>query len=191
MDRFIFCANFIKKQEGGFNYISGDTGGMTIFGIARNFNKKCKFWQRIDSLLPGSYKLQDIYESSAISKTITNTIKQDKSAMKEIDDIYYSYWSRCRAYSLPEPLDLIHFDTFFNMGTTANKLLQKWAGVEQDGILGPISMSAIKQCTRPPKDLLLLRWEYYKSRKNFNKFCNGWKKRLNHLAKSCNISITF
>lgn len=192
MDRFIFCTNIIRNIEGGFNYIKEDKGGMTIFGISRVFNKDCLFWDRIDQLLTPYDLKHNIYGTSARSKQITNIIAQDKDAMKEINDIYYNkYWASSRAYSFKEPLDLIHFDAFFNMGETANKIIQKWAGVEQDGILGKKSMKAIKECQKMPKDLLLLRWEYYKTRENFKTFKKGWKSRLEELAKTAGITVKF
>lgn len=190
MDRFTKCYEFIKKAEGGFNCLPSDTGGMTIFGIARKFNPDCAFWAKVDSLLDKGDLDAPVGGNSIVSKRITHLIVQDKEAMDEIRKVYYNrYWVASHAYQLPAPLDMIQMDAYFNMGITANKILQNWCGAEQDGIIGKNTLKAIRDCKNPIPELFSLRWDYYCTRPNFNKFGNGWKNRIKTLALACGFDI--
>jgi lysozyme family protein len=54
------------------------------------------------------------------------------------------YWDRIQGDILPPPLALLVFDAAVNLGTSrAVQLLQAALGVEQDGRLGPLTLTAI------------------------------------------------
>jgi lysozyme family protein len=179
-------------QEGGFNSIPDDGGGMTILGIARNFNPGCAFWQLIDKNLTPAEKSRKIVGNSDVSNRITALIKSDRAAMQEIQSVYDKrYWIASRAYTFGAPLDLIIMDGYFNMGAASSKILQQWCGAVQDGVIGRQTVAAIGACKCPLSSLLMIRWNYYKTRPTFKIFGNGWRNRLIALAKKCNIVVEF
>jgi lysozyme family protein len=183
---------WIMAQEGGFNCLKSDAGGMTIMGIARKFNPDCQFWKLIDNALTDAEKSRDITGSSATSRRITDMIKSNYSAMQEIQSVYDKrYWIASRAYTFGAPLDLIIMDGYFNMGAASSKILQQWCGAVQDGIIGRQTVAAIGACKCPISDLLIMRWRYYQTRPTFKIFGNGWRNRLIALAKKCNIVLEF
>jgi|WetSurSiteA1Bulk_404760.scaffolds.fasta_scaffold68802_1 lysozyme family protein len=108
-DIFERCIKVILKNEGGYSNNSADPGGETNMGIAKKF-----------------YPNEDI-------KNMTK-----ERAM----EIYYKdYWSPMHLEKLKDDnLVLQVFDFGVNAGIrTSIKLLQTIVGVEDDGILGPIS----------------------------------------------------
>ncbi len=69
-------------------------------------------------------------------------------------DIYFNdYWLRARCDDMPAYIAMAVFDTAVNMGvTTAAKLLQRAAGVTDDGIIGPKTLGAVYRLS--PESLL-------------------------------------
>jgi len=63
--------------------------------------------------------------------------------------IYHTdYWNHCKCLNLPGALQYIVFDTAVNCGQgTAIMLLQKCAGIEQDGIIGQQTFDAAQRVT--------------------------------------------
>lgn len=189
MKRFDEIVDFMHKMEGGFNNIANDPGGMTIFGISRRSHPNCKFWVMIDHSLTELELSKNILSGSPCSIRITNMIKQDQSAMDQIQSIYCNdYWVKSRAYALPMPLDALLMDSVFNSGDRAKKWVQRWAGVPQDGIIGPQTMAAIKACQRNPAELLQMRWDFMKTLPTFKIFNLGWARRLIALAAFCKLN---
>lgn len=195
MDRFIKCYEFIKKMEGGYNCVKGDTGGQTIFGIAQAFNSDLLVWDEIlgqygDEIDTALKMGNSITGNNPLARKITAWVAGRPDLMSEIKACYYHrYWIPSHAYQLPAPLDMIQMDAYFNMGVTANKILQNWCGVEQDGIIGKNTLKAVRDCKNPIPELFYLRWDYYCTRPNFNKFGKGWKNRIKTLALACGFDI--
>jgi len=91
------------------------------------------------------------------------------------------YWDRCKCDLLPSKLALHIFDFAVNSGNIkAIKDLQKMVGVDDDGIIGPKTMEAIKKhsesnliaayCNARVNFLQLLKtWDVYK---------RGWVRRI-------------
>lgn len=194
MERFDKTFEFIKRVEGGYNKIPSDTGGQTIFGIAQAFNKDLALWGEIKAKYGDEIAKQSrITGSNPLSKKITRWVASRPDLMQEIRDCYYNrYWVASCAYCFDAPLDAILFDSYFNMGIAAKRLLQEWAGVPEsnrDGILGKQSKAAIRACQKSPAEYIRLRWEYYQTRPSFAAHGNGWRNRLLELANFCNIKI--
>lgn len=56
------------------------------------------------------------------------------------------YWTPSHAADLPEPLDMVHFDTAVNSGVhEAATLLQQACQVTTDGEIGPVTLAAAKE----------------------------------------------
>jgi len=128
-------------------------------------------------------------------------------------EIYFrDYWNSAtaklllktnqRAYcdALPWPLNFAHFDCTVNVGNRkvaldgtlvrhgrANAILQRAAGVEDDGYIGPVTLAAIARMS--PVDLALKaiaeREKYYRSRDPWaDGFKKGWLARTARLLKA-------
>ena len=104
----------------------------------------------------------------------------------EVKKIYRQrFWDPIRVEQLSEqPIADILFDGRVNHGRTGTKLLQKVLGVAADGVVGPVTLSAIT--ARPPAQLY---WQYKDAREQFYRylaanrpgqavFLNGWLNRL-------------
>lgn len=100
------------------------------------------------------------------------------------------YWDAVKADLLPEHIRLSVFDFGVNAGTgTAVKLLQRVAGVEQDGRVGKQTIAAAGLITAD--DFYMARKAFYealaKRRPKDKRFLNGWiarsKKVVNHTLK--------
>ncbi len=97
------------------------------------------------------------------------------------------YWRAARCHELPWPLSLYVFDAAVNQGAgTAIKLLQKAAGVAQDGIFGKQTARAIaSQDTLELASLFMAdRGLRYTGTRNFDRYGRGWFKRLFKIAMS-------
>ena len=117
----------VLQSEGGYVNHKKDPGGHTNKGVTlRTF----RFWYGPDRTV------QDL-------KNITT---------QQVTRIYREgYWEKVRADELPLGLDLLLFDMAVNAGPgRAIKLLQAALGVTQDGVLGPITLGAIRK-VKPEK----------------------------------------
>ena len=90
------------------------------------------------------------------------------------------YWDRLRCGDLPAGLDLAVFDGGVNQGVGfAAKALQRDAGARPDGVIGPLTLAAVRR--RSPPDLLTdfmaRRMKRYAGLPNAWKFMRGWSRR--------------
>jgi hypothetical protein len=91
------------------------------------------------------------------------------------------YWDLVRGDDLPMGLDYLVFDFAVNAGPgTAIKTIQKAVGVNPDGALGPLTLSAIRAI---PATQLIERFSdakevYYKGLKKFPIYGKGWLSRV-------------
>lgn len=109
----------------------------------------------------------------------------------EVSDIYREIWDKAGCNNLPDRLAIVHFDCAVQRGEIkAGKMLQDLTGVKPvDGIIGTKSIDIIKLCGNES-----LIYNYFDARKNRYilrtkelpsqiDFINGWRNRLNHLAR--------
>lgn len=100
--------------------------------------------------------------------------------------IYFQdFWTPVRGDDLPWPLSLFVFDAAVNQNpTVAVKLLQKAAGVAQDGSLGPKSIRAIAKADKHELCALFMadRALRYTGTRNFDIYGRGWLARLFRVA---------
>lgn len=115
--------------------------------------------------------------------------KEELCAISDADvrAIYKSrYWDAVRADELKPGVDLLAFDMAVNKGVgRAAKLMQRGAGVTEDGALGPKSMAAINALDA--HDFIAkvseARRDFYKSLKTFPTFGKGWLRRVDETEK--------
>ena len=93
----------------------------------------------------------------------------------------WQYWDKVQADRMPFPLAFQVFDAAVNHGTSqAAKLLQRAAGVADDGIIGPKTLAAV--ASRNAAVILLLfnaeREQFYTDLKTWPSFGKGWSRRV-------------
>ena len=148
------------KSGGNLHNVSGDSGGYTLWGIAYNVNKGT--FDSFDDFKDTTYE-----EAAAIA--------------------YTKYYRAISAFILPFEARLMYFDTAYNMGNvTAVKMMQKCAGVEPDGLIGPATRERMQFVT---EDCLYQarNTAYYrlvKANYKLNKFLKGWLNRSAAIFKA-------
>lgn len=105
-------------------------------------------------------------------------------------DIYFDeYWVGGKCNRLPYPLSIMHFDGCINHGVgRAGKLLQKSLGIEEDGSIGPNTLSAIS--ILPQRGLIEVlagnRENFYnaivENDQSQAKFLSGWFNRIHEVT---------
>ena len=113
---------FVLKAEGGYTNHPADRGGPTNKGILqREYDQYRRRKGR----------------PAANVRDILNT---------EVEEIYlHDYWLGGRCDRMPWPVSLAHFDACVNTGVTqAAKFLQRTVGTRDDGLIGPITLGALK-----------------------------------------------
>jgi lysozyme family protein len=164
-DRFDACLAEVLRQEGGYADNPADPGGATNMGITR---KTLAGWRKVTpwTLLP---------------KTAVQQLTETEAAA-----IYKAqYWQPVAGDELPAGLDLAVFDFAVHSGPQrAVKTLQKLTGVPADGIVGPVTLSGIKQKIALMGLAGLIdafcdeRLDFLTGLAAFAVFGSGWRKRV-------------
>lgn len=170
--RFDYCMRFIAKWEGGFVDDKDDRGGRTNLGVTQatlnEFNKRRNLPEQ-DVLTLTAEKAREIY--------------------------YTNYWMPAKCDRMPEPLDLVMFDTAVNMGVGRSaRFLQQALGMELvDGDIGPKTMAALQEEIAAGRveelcDLYMAARRGHYQRivekdESQQKFIKGWMNRLTDLAR--------
>lgn len=100
-----------------------------------------------------------------------------------------NYWDKVKGDELPAPVALVCFDIAVMSGSRrACRMLQKAVGVTRDGIIGPLTLKAVREAYRTSEDVLVsklsyLRLDFYKRLKHFDTFGRGWTNRINKTHK--------
>lgn len=152
-DLFTRCIEVVLRNEGGYSNHPNDPGGETNFGIAK------KFYPDLD---------------------IKNLTKDQAIAI-----FYKDYWTPMNLSGiLNEDLVLQIFDFGVNVGVrTAIKLLQRIVRVKDDGIIGPITLTAVNESELPLYDIYIKRRKLFymnlaARRPSLEVFLKGWLKRI-------------
>jgi lysozyme family protein len=159
---------------------SGSVPERSCFDRAFDFTLKEEGYYSNDPMDPGGETKYGISKRAHPNVDIANlTLKDAKS-------IYYGeYWKPIEAVAEVHPaLAMVLFDTAVNLGTgTAIRMLQKAVSVREDGMLGPVTLSALSH-NRDVVIVSLLRNRimYYISRPHWDRFKNGWISRVIRLT---------
>jgi len=156
-------ANFFKSlemvlhHEGGFVDHKDDPGGATNKGITHK--TYADFLGR---------PLEDVNELKNIPEDHIQLIYKK------------GYWDKIKGDELPSGLDFCVFDWAVNSGPgRAAKALQKAVMVSQDGVIGPMTLEAVKEYD--PAELIEsitgYREEFYRNLSTFETFGKGWLRR--------------
>ena len=141
------------SKGGKLHVVPGDSGGYTIWGIAYNKNKE--MFSNFDEFKNLTYE-----QAAAIA--------------------FVRYYKAVQAFVLPKESQLMYFDMAYNLGVgRAIRLMQRCAGVREDGVIGPMTRSKMKFIT---EDCLYQeRIGFYnsivKSKSSLSKFLKGWLNR--------------
>lgn len=151
---------FTLSEEGGFADNAADPGGATMKGITL-----------------ATYR-----------EFVPNATVDDLKAIPDfaVSFIYWSdYWREMKCDALPGGIDLTVFDFGVNVGPSESvRMLQRAVGVDDDGDLGPISMSAIGAAS-PSSVIASLagaQKAYYQALPDFAMFGDGWVARTERRA---------
>ena len=128
----------ILRHEGYFANLSGDKGGMTYAGIARNFNPSWYGWRIVDSAitkngglnLPNNYRINDA------------TLDQ------YVRDFYLEKWRKSMAGNIRnQQIAHLYFDFYIHSGKAVREvqevLLRLGHRIAVDNIPGPQTIGAI------------------------------------------------
>jgi len=98
------------------------------------------------------------------------------------------FWDKVKGDALPYGIALQVFDMAVNAGVVpASKLLQGVVGAKDDGIIGPMTLKAVKSFEGDINfSYLIERIRFYFSRKKFPFFGTGWLRRASKVYKLTN-----
>ena len=153
---FESCVNIVLQKEGGFVNHSADPGGATNYGIT-------------------------IKVLSEYRKTEVSVEDVQRLSIGEAKQIYFkNYWKPIQGDQLPAGVNLSVFDFAVNAGVSrAAKTLQKIVNVQQDGIIGLVTLKAVQtfDVENMIERLTDERVLFYRSLKTFSVFGKGWLRR--------------
>lgn len=153
--------SLVLAHEGGYVNHPKDPGGPTNCGITQ--------------------KVYDAYcDYMHLKRQSVANIKQS-----EISDIYNKqYWRTIKGDSLSSGLDYAVFDFGVNSGVArASKYLQRLVGVEPDGIIGLVTLSAVEAKMAENPQLTITQYcanrlTFLRSLPTFATFGLGWTRRV-------------
>lgn len=103
----------------------------------------------------------------------------------EVEEIYRKqYWRRARGDDLPCGLDYAVFDFAVNSGVArAVRYLQRLVGVNDDAVIGDITLAAVFKAAEKDEELLIAnycsnRMAFLRSLGTFATFGKGWTRRV-------------
>lgn len=103
----------------------------------------------------------------------------------EVSEIYAkNYWRLVRADSLPRGFDYAVFDFAVNSGVSrAIRYMQRLVGVDDDGIIGVMTLGAVEDYARRDEEGLIAQYcanrlAFVRSLKTFPTFGKGWIRRI-------------
>lgn len=125
---------------------------------------------------PGGETRWGISKRAYPHEDIANLSRERAIALYRAD-----YWDRIRGDELPPAIAFQALDAAVNHGTSRAILwLQQAAGADDDGVMGPRTMLALK--TTAPMALLVrfnaARLEFYTDLNTFGRFGKGWTRRV-------------
>jgi lysozyme family protein len=163
-NRFSECVAEVLIHEGGFVDHPSDPGGATNHGISLRYARS------LGSQL-------DLNGDGAVDRSDIVLVTPDKAAV-----VYRNwFWRDVKGDELPGGVDLAMFDFAVNSGAgRAIRTVQNILGLTEDGVLGPLTMAAIKAAD--PADLTVkicdARMAFLRGLRTFPTFGRGWTRRV-------------
>ena len=150
--------DILLRHEGGFSDHAADPGGKTRFGITEAVAREAGY-------------RGDMRE---LPLDLAKRIYKDR------------YWDAVRAEELPEAIRYTVFDAAVNSGPRqAIRWLQRAVGVRDDGVIGPITLSAVR-ATDPQallRRMLSARLRLMTDLPTWPTFGRGWARRIADLME--------
>jgi lysozyme family protein len=148
---------YLLKHEGGYVNHPKDPGGMTNLGVTK------RVWEE--------------WVGHAVTEEDMRALTREKVA-----PLYKAkYWDKVYGDKLPHGVDLCVFDCAVNSGVSrAAKLLQRAVGVDDDGVIGNMTLTA---CEAVSADLIIQRFSeerlaFLQALPTFATFGKGWTRRV-------------
>lgn len=163
---------FVLRHEGLWSDDPADPGGATMRGITQ--------------------RVYDAYRTRMNRDLRSVALISDD----EVEDIYGSeYYVPIGGDKLPEPLDLVCFDSAVNCGVgEASKFLQRAVNVADDGKIGPKTIAAVISAGSPldvAGNVINQREQFYRNLAETKpaeaKFLSGWLNRLSDLRGAAGL----
>ena len=157
---------FVLRYEGGFVNDPADSGGPTNKGVTLN-------------------TFRSVYGRA---KTINDLKRMTDNEWRHIFKLLY--WDKCKADDIADKsIANLLVDWAYNSGTSlAIRHIQRIVGVNADGIMGNITLSAINNHSPLPlfgalkQDRIAFFNATAKKNPRKKKFLKGWLNRVNHFA---------
>ena len=127
-----------SKFEGGYCNDEADNGGETFAGVARNYHESWLGWKIIDQ-----YKTV-----TSDTKTLNKVLLGNDELMSLVEDFYKrEFWDKIKGDKIMyQTVANNIYDMAVNSGVgMASKFAQRIVGVEDDGVIGDISIKAINE----------------------------------------------
>lgn len=162
MSQFEECLSWVLVREGGYVNHPKDPGGHTNQGITLR-------------------TLSAFYGRAATVGELKNISPNTVAAIYR-----QRFWDKVRADDLPAGIDLVTFNIAVMSGPRrAIRFLQRAVGVDDDGILGPITMDAVTRvCGLEPKIIRSMINDYrgfLRRLPHYPTFGLGWRRRMDKL----------
>lgn len=146
-------------DEGGDKFTNDpqDPGGATKYGITLD---TLRDWRGVKTLPVSAVIALSLPEARAIYRT--------------------RYVASCRVDQMPIGIDYSVLDFAVNAGPSRSiKTLQKIIGVAPDGVVGPVTLKAVRDYDQSSliNNFAAARSKYYQSLSNFGRFGRGWLNR--------------
>jgi len=144
-------------SEGGYVNHPSDPGGMTNLGVTK------RVWEEWTG------RESNEAEMRALTPELVETLYKVK------------FWDACRCDEMPSGIDYLVFDFAVNAGPSRSaKILQTAVGVPADGVIGPVTLAAVK--AQDPDWLIeqfsQAKEDFYRSLGTFETFGKGWLDRI-------------
>lgn len=148
-----FDAAFDKLMtfEGGYSNNAADPGGETMWGITARVARAEGF----------------IGDMKSMPKETAKAIAKKR------------YWSPVHCDDLPAAIRYAMFDSAYNSGPAqAVKWLQRAVSVQDDGVIGPMTIDAANRAASLLPAVLGLRLDFLTSLPTWGQFGKGWTRRV-------------
>ena len=149
----------LMRHEGGYSDHAADPGGKTRYGITEAVAREAGY-------------RGDMRE---LPIDLAKRIYRDR------------YWDAVRADELPEAVRYAVFDAAVNSGPRqAIRWLQRAVGAKDDGIIGPMTLAAVRAADpeRVLRRVLAQRLRFMTGLPNWGAFGRGWARRIADLIET-------
>lgn len=167
------------KNEYGIEHDPKDPGGATADGIDRKNNQNWEGWP-----------IYDRYKNMGYSGLmLENALRKDAHFMSLVVEYYHAIWHKLRLDEVADQSVANNiFDAYINPGPLAIKIVQRWVGVADDGMVGSKTIAAINSANASSLIFALYTWKkgYYEARPEKLKaaFLKGWMNRAERMRNA-------